>query len=121
MGTDPTNKRVDVSTLSEAMSVRATNSVIRGIGVRRYATSVPMMGTVSTYYDGVTIENMVIVDNATTGLFIGGANVTVRNVTLRNNGLLGMGANNADNLKDRIVVLRRNNSQRFSVLRFLAR
>ena len=114
MGTDPTNKRVDVSTLSEAMSVRATNSVIRGIGVRRYATSVPMMGTVSTYYDGVTIENMVIVDNATTGLFIGGANVTVRNVTLRNNGLLGMGANNADNLKIESLFSEGNNSQRFN-------
>ncbi|MFN8049482.1 MAG: right-handed parallel beta-helix repeat-containing protein [Ancrocorticia sp.] len=114
MGTDPTNKRVDVSTLSEAMSVRATNSVIRGIGVRRYATSVPQMGAVSTYFNGVTLENMMIVDNATTGLFVGAKNVTVRNVTLRNNGLLGMGANNADNLKVESLFSEKNNSQRFN-------
>ncbi len=114
IGSDPSSKRVDVSTLAEAMSIRSTDSVIRGIGVRRYATSVPMMGTVTTYYDGVTLENVMIVDNATTGLFVGSKNVTLRNVTLRNNGLLGMGANNADNLKVESLYSEANNSQRFN-------
>ncbi len=114
MGTDPTNKRVDVSTLSEAMSVRATNSVIRGIGVRRYATSVPQMGAITIYFKGVKLENMMIVDNATTGLFVGATNVSLKNVTLRNNGLLGMGANQADNLKIESVLSEGNNSQRFN-------
>ncbi len=114
IGSDPSSKRVDVSTLAEAMSIRSTNSVIRGIGVRRYATSVPMMGSVTTYYNGVTLENVMIVDNATTGLFIGSKNVTLRNVTLRNNGLLGMGANNADNLKVESVFSMGNNSQYFN-------
>lgn len=114
IGSDPTSKRVDVSTLSEAMSVRSTNGTIRGIGVRRYATSVPMMGSVSTYYTGVTFENMVIADNATTGLMVGAANGTVRNVTVRNNGLEGMGANRADGLTVTSLLSGGNNSQQFN-------
>ncbi len=114
IGSDPSSKRVDVSTLAEAMSIRSTNSVIRGIGVRRYATSVPMMGAITTYYSGITLENVMIVDNATTGLFIGATNATLKNVTLRNNGLLGMAATQADNLTIDSVLAEQNNSQRFN-------
>ncbi|MDN6555222.1 MAG: right-handed parallel beta-helix repeat-containing protein [Acidipropionibacterium acidipropionici] len=114
MGADPSGRTVEASTLAEAMSVRSANSLIRGIGVRRYATSVPMMGTVSTFFPGVTFDNMTIIDNAATGLFAGAAGVTVKNVTVRNNGLLGLDANEADNLTINSVRSEANNSQRFN-------
>lgn len=114
LGSDPTGRKVEASTLAEAMSIRSKDSLIRGIGVRRYATSVPMMGTVSTYFTGVTLENVTIADNATTGLFIGAADATLRNVTVRNNGLMGIGGNKADGLTARSVLSVGNNSQHFN-------
>ncbi|AFV88625.1 Putative sortase-sorted surface protein [Acidipropionibacterium acidipropionici ATCC 4875] len=114
MGTDPTGRKVEASTLAEAMSIRSKDSLIRGIGVRRYATSVPMMGTVSTYFSGVTLENVTIADNATTGLFIGATGASLKNVTVRNNGLMGIGGNKADGLTAHSVLSVGNNSQHFN-------
>lgn len=114
LGSDPTKRKIEASTLSQAMSIRSKNSLIRGIGVRRYATSVPMMGAISTYFSGVTLENMTIVDNATTGLFIGADKARLKHVTVRNNGLLGIGASHADDLTVDSVLSASNNSQHFN-------
>lgn len=114
MGSDPTNRKVEASTLAEAMSIRSKNSLIRGIGVRRYATSIPGMGAVTTFFPGVTFDNMTIIDNAATGLFTGASNVTVKNVTVRNNGLLGLDANHADGLTVKSLLSTGNNSQHFN-------
>ncbi len=114
LGSDPNGRKVEASTLSEGMSIRSKDSLIRGIGVRRYATSVPMMGTVSTYFTGVTLENVTITDNATTGLFVGAAGATLKHVSVRNNGLLGLGTNKADNLTVESLSSQGNNNQHFN-------
>jgi hypothetical protein len=76
--------------------------VVRGIGVQRYATSVPEKGTIVSMAPDVTYENVVIQDNATQGIFVGGMNLGARNVlrhvTLERNGMLGMEASYADGL-----------------------
>lgn len=114
MGSDPTGKKTEASTLAKGMTIRAKNSTIQGIGVRRYATSVPMMGTVSADLGGVTIANVTIRDNATTGFYTWASNVTLRDVTTINNGLLGAGGSGADGLKVSGMLSAGNNAQGFN-------
>src|SRR5690606_35198389 len=47
IGTNPSGKEVRVADLVQAMRVRGDGSTIRGIGIRRYAPSVPDMGAVT--------------------------------------------------------------------------
>ena len=98
LGSDPTGHSVRTSTLTKALSLRGEGAVVRGVGVRNYATSVWMMGAVTVEAPRATLENVVIYDNASTGLFVGSSNATIRDVTLARNGLMGLGANYADAL-----------------------
>lgn len=114
IGRDPSSRRVEASTLSKALTIRATNSEIRGIGVRRYATSVPEMGTVTADQPGITLTDVTIVDNATTGFYTWGTGVTLNRVTVARNGLLGAGASQADKLTIRGMLSVGNNAQGFN-------
>lgn len=114
IGTSPTTGTVRASDLVKAMSIRGEGSTVRGIGIRRYAPSVPDMGAVTTEKAGITLENVAITDNATTGLYVIAANTTIRNVTVSRNGLLGMGAATADNLTIDSVLAQGNNTERFN-------
>ena len=60
LGTIPAGRSVRASDLSTAVTLAATNSVLRGVGVRRYATSVPEKGTVVVRAPGTLIENVSI-------------------------------------------------------------
>jgi parallel beta-helix repeat protein len=117
LGTNPNGKQVRVSDLVKALSVRSTASVVRGIGIRRYAPSVPDMAAVTIESPSVVMENVAITDNSTTGLHIGSgttANVVLRNLTLARNGMLGLNASQADNLKIERIVSEGNNTERFN-------
>ncbi|MHA6693433.1 right-handed parallel beta-helix repeat-containing protein [Homoserinimonas sp. A520] len=96
LGADPTGHVVRASALQRGLSIRAEGSTIRGIGIRRYAPSVPDMGAVTIERPGVTFENVVVSENATTGLFVTAAKATLRNVTVTQNGMIGIAANYAD-------------------------
>ncbi|WP_341953221.1 right-handed parallel beta-helix repeat-containing protein [Salinibacterium sp. TMP30] len=98
LGADPSEHVILASELQRAVSIRAADTVIRGVGVRRYAPSVPDFGAVTVERPRVTLENVVISESATTGLFITAANVTLRNVTSTKNGMIGVAANFADDL-----------------------
>jgi hypothetical protein len=102
LGTNPAGRAVRASDLSAGMTIRGAGTVVRGIGVQRYATSVPEKGTIVSMAPDVTYENVVIQDNATQGIFVGGMNLGARNVlrhvTLQRNGMLGMEASYADGL-----------------------
>ena len=104
VGTNPVGQDVVSSNLQRAIYVSAPSTILRGFGVRRYATSVPQMGTVDVYGAGSTIENVVITDNATQGLHVRAANVTVNRDTVTGNGLDGLSINYSDGL--RIIGLR---------------
>ena len=113
VGTDPAGKTVRASALAKALSIRAENSVVRGIGVRRYAPSVPHMGTVTVEKKGVTLENVAITDTSTTGLAVGGTDVTLTGITSVRNGMLGVTATYADRLKVTKLDASNNNLERF--------
>jgi hypothetical protein len=114
LGTDPSGHEVRASTLTKALSLRGEGSVVRGIGVRGYATSIWMMGTITVEAPNTRIENVEVYDNASTGLFVGAADAVVRDVTLARNGLMGLGANYADRLTVDSLLAVENNSEHFN-------
>ncbi len=118
LGTDPTGRAVRASDLDVALTVLGDGSTVRGIGVRGYATSVPQKGTVRVTARGVTVEDVVIRDNATQGLFVGGRDagedVVVRDVTLEGNGLIGLESSYADGLLVEGLRAVGNNTERFN-------
>lgn len=114
LGADPAGRVVRASAKTKAFGIQSENSVLRGIGVRRYATSVPGFGAVSVEAAGVTVENVVIDENATMGLYIAAADATLTAVTLSRNGMMGAGANFADGLVATGVLSTGNNVERFN-------
>ncbi len=114
LGTDPTGREVRSSALQTALTINSAGSVLRGVGVRRYATSLPLMGTVRALGKGNVLENVEVTDNATQGVFVRGAGSVVRSVTSSRNGLMGLLANNADGLVADGVRADRNNTEHFN-------
>jgi parallel beta-helix repeat protein len=66
--------------------------------VRNYSPSVPDMGAVVVAAKNVTLENLEILDSATTGFSIFDTGATLRNLTVARSGMLGGHANYADGL-----------------------
>jgi parallel beta-helix repeat protein len=89
--------------------------VLRGFGVRRYATSLPLMGMVTIERPGGIVENLIVENGASIGLGIYDRNARVNRVTSRRNGLMGMGANTAYGLKILSSLVEDNNSERFNM------
>lgn len=114
IGSSPEGHQVRASSETKALSIRGAGTVIRDIGIRGYATSVWMMGTVTIEAPDVTLQGVTVADNATTGVFVGAARATLRDVTLARNGLLGIGANLADDLRLENVLALENNAEHFN-------
>lgn len=113
LGSDPTGKTVEASTLQKAMTIAGEGSTVRGIGVRRYATTVSQMGAVTAEMPKVTLENVVITQNSAAGLYAWSEGHTFKNVTLSQNGLMGLGANLAHGLVLTRSVVSGNNAEGF--------
>jgi len=114
IGSDPNGKTVEASTLTQAMSLRSSGSVFRGFGVRRYATSVHQMGTVVVAAADVTVADVTIRDNSTTGIYSWSARTTWDRVSVIGNGLLGAGAATADGIRVNRMLSQGNNSEQFN-------
>lgn len=114
IGSNPSGKSVRASALDRAIELRADNAVLRGVGVRRYAPSVPHMGTITAERRGVRIENVHVTDNATTGISFLAADQVGRNLTVERNGMLGVHANNSDRLLIDGLRSISNNTERFN-------
>jgi parallel beta-helix repeat protein len=114
LGTDPTGQVVEASDLQQFAVIRAADVTIRGIGVRRYATSVPQMGAIIVYGADATLEAVEVDDNATQGIGIGSTGATLRHVTADGNGLLGIQAVYADGIVLDAVRAERNDSEHFN-------
>lgn len=115
VGSDPNSSQVRASDLGIGLTIVGPNTTVRGIGVRRYATSVPDMATVRAMARGVTLENVVVSDNATQGVTAYAANVTLRKVTSKDNGLTGFHAHQSDSYVADRVLSEGNNSEHFNV------
>lgn len=113
IGSDPSGKKVAASTIARAFKVQGKGTTLRGFGVQRYATTLNMMGTVTAEVDGITLENLVVRDNATVGIYTWNDNQTMRKVTATGNGMLGIGANGTDNLVIADSLVSGNNTQMF--------
>lgn len=116
IGNDPNGKSVRASDLTYALQLTGEDSVVRGIGIRRYAT--PMAGSGGAIYVageavGSEISNVTIQDIAGQGLSIIRANVTVKGVTVTGSGLMGIAATKADKLVIRDSVVTGNNVEHF--------
>ncbi|MGZ4753634.1 MAG: right-handed parallel beta-helix repeat-containing protein [Acidimicrobiia bacterium] len=115
LGSDPAGAEVRASDLIRALMIRSDASVVRGLGIRRYAPSVPDMGAVTVERPKVVVENVAITDSATTGLYVASASdVTLRNLYVARSGMLGFGGSYADNLTIDRVLSENNNSEHFN-------
>ncbi|WP_193611438.1 right-handed parallel beta-helix repeat-containing protein [Nocardioides lijunqiniae] len=114
LGTDPRGRSVRASDIAKAISVRGAGSSVTGIGVRRFAPSVPHMGAVTVEAPRVSLRRMRILDNATTGLHVSARAATLSHLELARNGMLGAGATYADGLRVVALRARRNNTERFN-------
>ncbi|WP_143822592.1 right-handed parallel beta-helix repeat-containing protein, partial [Mycetocola reblochoni] len=114
IGSDPSGATVRASDRQKALSIKGAGSTVRGIGVTRYANSVWQMGAVTVEADDISLENVLISDNATIGLYAWGDNASVRSVTSTRNGMMGMGANGAHDLSVVESSFTGNNTERFT-------
>jgi|GEM_PF-1777631 len=101
-----------------AMTVTsAPNVTIRGIGVRRYATAVPDLGTiyVNNQSAGLRFENVEIADNAAVGMSMSDVpDATLQNVSAHDNGLAGIMTTYCDRLLVDSVSATQNNTESFN-------
>lgn len=114
VGSDPGGREVRASDKTKALAVQAEGTVLRGFGVRRYATPVPGFGAVSIEAAKTSLQDLDIEQNATAGLFLGASDIVVRNVTSSDNGLIGVYANYADRLTISGLSVTGNNVQHFN-------
>lgn len=112
VGTSPASTEVRASDLSFAFKVNVPGVVLRGFGVRRYAPSIPTLGTIR-FNEAGTIENVMIRDSATTGLSVSGLHNRINRVTVVDSGMIGIHANYADDLEVTRSLVKRNNREHF--------
>ena len=97
MGTDPSGQQVRASDLGgAAITVTAAGTVIRGIAIARYATSVPNKGSLRVWANNVTLENVLVKHSATQGIALQGTGIKIRKVTSSDNGLNGFEGGQSD-------------------------
>ncbi|RUR03477.1 right-handed parallel beta-helix repeat-containing protein [Labedella endophytica] len=117
LGTNPAGRDVRVSTLQVGITVSGDGTVVRGIGVQRYATSVWQKSALYTQADDVLIENVVSRGNAASGIYASrGSGTVYRALTLADNGRSGGGSVYSDDFTLDGSLLVNNNVQRFKEL-----
>ncbi len=113
IGDDPAGKTVEASSLQRALEIHAKNAVLRGIGIRRYATTDDQYAAVIAGVSGISFENVVVADNAWIGIAGWASGQRYRRVTVTGNGIMGFGGNQTSDLVIENSVFRGNNAQGF--------
>ncbi len=113
IGDNPAGKTVAASALKRAMEIHAQNAVLRGFGVRRYATTSGQFAAVIAGVPGITMENMTVSDNSWLGIAAWAAGQKYRHVTVSGNAIMGLGGNKVDGLVIEDSVFRGNNAEGF--------
>lgn len=114
LGSDPSGRQVRASSIAKAISIQSGGSAIKGIGVRRFAPSVPHMGAVTLESSDISVENVVIEQTSATGLAVSGTDARLEGVTLSENGMLGASATYADGLSAVDLRVMGNNTESFN-------
>jgi len=113
IGTDPSNKEVRASVLQKAIQIQGAGTTLRGIGVQRYGDHAAVLGVVSAEVPDVTLENVVVRDNASIGVYAWAKGATFSRITVTDNGLLGFVGSKTDDLVITQSLFARNNSEHF--------
>ena len=114
IGVNPSGRRVEASTLQKAITVHGAGSTLRGFGIKRYATTMSQFGAISVEVDDVSLENMIITQNSTIGLFSWGQRPIFNKLTLTHNGSLGAGFNSSTGVTVKNSDVSFNNAERFN-------
>ncbi|GAA4422114.1 hypothetical protein GCM10023169_16030 [Georgenia halophila] len=114
LGSDPAGRTVTASTEARALRIRSADMLVRGIGIRHYAPSVPHMGAVTVEAPDVTFEDVAVTDSSTTGVHVLSRGVRLQDVVLERNGMMGLSATDADGLELVRLTVRDNNLERFN-------
>jgi parallel beta-helix repeat protein len=113
IGSDPTGHEVRGSDLPIAITLAATDQQLRGVGVRRYATSLPDMGTVRLFGGNDALTDVYVADNATEGVSVYKSGSRLTRITTTRNGMTGIHANQADGLVIDGAMTDHNNTEHF--------
>lgn len=114
IGSDPTGHQVSASSLSTALTVSAPGMTFRGVGVRRYANSLPKGGAIYFARPGDAIANVVVTDMATQGISMYKSDTVVDHVTVVRSGMLGITGYHADNSIIENSIITKSNSEYFN-------
>lgn len=114
LGTNPSGHEIRASSLSRGLRVRGEGSVVRGIGLRRFAPSIWQIGALTIEAPKVTVENVTILDSATIGVGVVSADVVLSKVSVMRAGLLGVHAGTADRLLVSSSRVDQNNAEHFN-------
>ncbi|NNF80027.1 MAG: right-handed parallel beta-helix repeat-containing protein [Rhizobiales bacterium] len=103
IGSDPRGRTVEVSVRGTALAIEngGQGSIVRGLGFAHYSPVAQpgLGGTVKGNAGNLTFENNTFAWSAAKGLVIFATRGTVRGNTFIYNGMMGLGAWNADGLK----------------------
>lgn len=113
IGSDPSGRTVEASVLTKALAVYTEGTVIRGIGMRRYANTFAYGGAVSLRVPRNVLENVVVTQNATTGIDSWAREQLLDRVTVTESGALGLGFHKADGLRVTNSRIAQNNIEHF--------
>ncbi|WP_172832199.1 right-handed parallel beta-helix repeat-containing protein [Nakamurella panacisegetis] len=113
IGSDPANHQVRATDIEQAIRVNVAGVVLRGFGVRRYGTPMPLMGAVRFNKPG-SVENVEIDDVAANALSFSGSNASANHVTVNRAGQMGLHADTADNLVVKNSLFNQNNYEHFN-------
>ena len=113
IGSDPTDKQVRASDISQAIVTSGAGSVVRGIGVRRYANGYEKGGAVKMGGPGTITRDVVIHDVATMGLSVTNRDKLIERVTVRRAGQLGISGYHNDTSVVRHSIADDNNTEGF--------
>lgn len=99
MGTDPTDRTVEVSDLSWALYFnRADGSSLSGVTVRRYATEAGHMAAIRAYGNNIDIRSVVVTQNAYIGISAIGNDTVITKSSVEENGYIGIHAHQSRRL-----------------------
>ena len=116
VGTNPAGRQVESSKRKRALYLnQAHGSVVRGIGVLRYANHPDDLGAVLAEGSGIVLENVLVQQNAAIGVSFLGPNGVVRDSSITDNGQLGLHANRANGLMVEDNLLQHNNTENFAI------
>ena len=116
LGTDPVGKEIRVATLERFAILKNPDTIIRGIGIRRYATGLSQIGTIFGSSTGprVTVENCWMVDCGQQSLSLSGDGSTVRSTSIIRPGCTGFHSSSANDITAASIWVDESNYRNFN-------